>query len=284
MTSGRGVVAGALTGFGLGLRREHYHDIIDGPPADVDWLEVLTENYLVDGGKPLRFLDRIRESYPMAMHGVSLSIGSTAPLNLDYLRRVRELADRIEAAWISDHLCWTGVGGTNLHDLMPLPFTEETLRHVASRVRQVQEVLGRQILLENVSSYVTYAHSIVPEWEFLSALAEEADCFILLDVNNSYVSARNHGFDAVTYIEGIPVDRVRQIHLAGHFDRGDVIIDTHDRPVIPAVLDLYEFAARRFGPVPTMIERDDDIPALDVLVAELSVVRQIGERAWRQAA
>ncbi len=275
---------GTTLGFGLGLRREHYAAVLETRPRGVDWFEVLTENYLVDGGKPLHFLEAIRADYPMAMHGVSLSIGSTDPLNVDYLRRVRTLADRIEAAWVSDHLCWTGVGATNLHDLMPLPFTDEALGHVGARVRQAQDLLGRQILLENVSSYVTYAHSTMPEWEFLRAVAEQSDCLILLDINNVYVSARNHGFDPVSYLDGMPAGRVRQIHLAGHLDRGDIIIDTHDRAVIPAVFELYEVAARRFGPVATMIERDDDIPPLETLVAELNAVRRIGERAWRRVA
>lgn len=271
-------------GFGLGLRREHYHAIIDAPPPGVDWFEILTENYLVDGGKPLFFLERIRRDFPMAMHGVSLSIGSVMPLNMEYLARVRSLAERIEAAWVSDHLCWTGTEGINLHDLMPIPFTEEALRHVVARICRVQDILGQRILLENVSSYVTYAHSVLPEWEFIREVAEQADCLILLDVNNVYVSARNHGFDPVRYIQAIPVERVRQIHLAGHFDRGDIIIDTHDRALISPVLDLYEIAARRFGPIPTMIERDEDIPPLQELVSELDVVRHVGERTWRQVA
>lgn len=271
-------------GFGLGLRREHYEAILAERPAGVDWLEIISENYLVDGGKPLHYLDRIRALYPLAMHGVSLSIGGTAPLDRDYLARLKALAARIEPAFVSDHLCWTGTGEVNLHDLMPLPFTEEAIAHVARRVAEVQEFLGRRILLENVSSYVTYAHSTLPEWEFLRAVAEQSDCHILLDVNNVFVSAANHGFDPREYLRGVPAARVRQIHLAGHFDRGDVIIDTHDRAVIPLVLDLYREAALRFGPVATMIERDADIPPLTELVMELDVVRRIGEDAWREAA
>lgn len=271
-------------GFGLGLRREHYQAFVNAPPADVDWLEILTENYLVAGGKPLYFLDAIRRDYPLAMHGVSLSIGGSDPLDLDYLRQVKALADRVSAGWISDHLCWTGVGGHNLHDLLPLPFTEEAVRHVVARVCQAQDVLGRQLLLENVSSYVTFPHSTLTEWDFLREVAELADCLILLDVNNAYVSASNHGFDPVTFIDAMPASRVRQIHLAGHFNRGDVIIDTHDRPVCGDVLDLYAYTAARFGPVPTMIERDDDIPELGELAAELTVVRRVGEQAWERAA
>jgi uncharacterized protein (UPF0276 family) len=270
-------------GFGLGLRKEHYEAILQEKPK-VDWFEILTENYLVEGGKPLHYLDRIRADYPMVMHGVSLSIGGTDPLNFDYLRQVKALADRIEPVWISDHLCWTGVDSLNLHDLLPLPYTEEVLHHVARRVGQVQEFLGRRILLENVSSYVSYADSEMSEGEFLAAAAEAADCLILLDINNIYVSARNHGFDPDDYLNHIPVERVWQFHLAGHFDRGDLLIDTHDRVVIDEVWALYEAAAARFGTVSTMIERDDDIPPLGVLIEELNRARRIGERAMREVA
>lgn len=262
-------------GYGLGLRPVHYQDILEQLPA-VDWFEALTENYLVPGGKPLYFLDRVREHYPVVLHGVSMSIGASEPLNLDYLRQVKALAQRIEAEWISDHLCWTGVHGKNLHDLMPLPYTEETIRHVAGRVRQAQDVLGRQLLLENVSSYVTYRASQISEWEFLGAVAEAADCLILLDINNIHVSAFNHGFDAQDYLDGIDPRRVRQFHLAGHQNHGDYIIDTHDEPIIDAVWDLYAAALRRFGPVSTMIERDDNIPPLAELIDELDQARRIG--------
>ena len=217
-------------GFGLGLRPEHYLEVLESRPA-VDWFEIISENYLVDGGKPLHFLDRIREHYPMVMHGVSLSIGSTDPLDLEYLAALKRLAGRVEPAWVSDHLCWTGIDGRNLHDLLPLPYTEEAIAHVAERVSRVQDSLGRQILLENVSSYVTYTDSRVSEWEFLAAVAERADCCILLDVNNIYVSAHNHGFDALAYLDGVPSERVLQIHLAGHSYNGSLIIDTHDHPV-----------------------------------------------------
>jgi len=268
-------------GYGLGLRPVHYQDILEQLPA-VDWFEALTENYLVPGGKPLYFLDRVREHYPVVLHGVSMSIGASEPLNLDYLRQVKALARRIEAEWISDHLCWTGVHGKNLHDLMPLPYTEETIRHVAGRVRQAQDVLGRQLLLENVSSYVTYRASQISEWEFLGAVAEAADCLILLDINNIHVSAFNHGFDAQDYLDGIDPRRVRQIHLAGHQNHGDYIIDTHDEPIIDAVWDLYAAALRRFGPVSTMIERDDNIPPLAELIDELDQARRIGVKAHAQ--
>lgn len=271
-----GYPARPCLGFGLGLRRQHYQTILDERPA-IDWFEVLTENYLVDGGKPLYYLDRIREHYPVVMHGVSLSIGSMDPLNRDYLAKVKSLAQRIEPRWISDHLCWTGVGGLNMHDLLPLPYTEEALRHVAGRVRQVQDFLGRRILLENVSSYVTYSDSVMTEWDFLRGVAEAADCNILLDINNIYVSAYNHGFDPLDYLCGIPPERVYQFHLAGHLNRGDYIIDTHDHPIIPGVWDLYAEAVRRFGAVSTMIERDDNIPPLHELLEELQQARRIAD-------
>ncbi len=262
------------SGFGLGLRPRHYEAILKSKPR-VDWFEALSENYMIPGGRPLCYLMRIRERYPVVLHGVSLSIGSTDALDRAYLEGLRALAQRVQPEWISDHLCWTGVSGRNLHDLMPLPYTDEALRHVASRVRQVQDALGRRILLENVSSYVTYRDSAMSEWAFLSALASEADCDLLLDVNNIYVSAFNHGFDAIEFLDGIPAARVRQIHLAGHDNCGDLIIDTHDAPVIGPVWKLYAEALRRFGPVPTMIERDDKIPPLGTLVRELDRARAI---------
>ncbi len=270
-------------GYGLGLRKEHYQTVLAEHPA-VDWLEVLTENYLVPGGKPLYYLEHIRRDYPMVMHGVSLSIGGSDPLDWGYLTQVKALAARVEPAWVSDHLCWTGVNRTNLHDLLPLPYTEEALRHVVERVRRVQDFLGRRLLLENVSSYLTYRDSRLTEWEFLCAVADEADCLILLDVNNIYVSGYNHGFDPRTYLEAIPGERVRQIHLAGHRNLGRYLIDTHDEPVTAPVWDLYELAARRFGPVSTMIERDDQIPPLPELLAELERARRIGDGAWTEAA
>lgn len=268
-------------GFGLGLRTEHYNTILETKPK-VDWFEALSENYMIPGGKPLNFLDRIRAEYPVVMHGVSLSIGSTTAFDADYLHDLRKLADRIQPAWISDHLCWTGVHGQNIHDLLPLPYTEETAKHVAERVGVVQDYLGRQILLENVSSYASYIDSTMTEWEFINLIAEQADCLLLLDVNNIYVSSYNHQFDAKAFIDGVPKNRIQQIHLAGHNNYGDYIIDTHDAPVIDPVWDLYEYAIARFGPVSTMIERDDHIPELEVLVEELAIARKIAKKVHTQ--
>jgi uncharacterized protein len=272
-----------LNGFGLGLRPPHYEALLDESHR-IDWLEIITENYLVPGGKPLHYLDRIRARYPLVMHGVSLSIGSTDPVDRDYLKAVRELAHRVEPAWISDHLCWTGVEGRNAHDLLPLPYTEESLACVVARVAEVQEALGRRILLENVSSYLSYRVSEMNEWEFLSEVARRADCSILLDINNIYVSAVNHAFDPLRYLHGVPKDRVRQFHLAGHSDMGDHLIDTHDHPIAAPVWDLYAQAVAHFGPVPTMIERDDNIPPLGELVAELDRARAIAAGTALEAA
>lgn len=270
-------------GFGLGLRTEHYEDILATEP-NVDWFEILSENYLVPGGKPLYYLDQFKERYPLVMHGVSMSIGSVAPLDFEYLSQLKQLADRVNPKWISDHLCWTGVHGKNLHDLLPLPYTEETINHVVGRIQQVQEFLGRQILIENVSSYASYQDSAMTEWAFISEIANRADCLLLFDVNNIYVSSVNHQFDAREFIDGVPAHRVQQIHLAGHEDHGDYIIDTHDAPVIDAVWDLYDYAIKRFGPISTMIERDDKMPPLSELVTELGRARQIAAPACEAAA
>src|SRR3984885_7142860 len=265
-------------GFGLGLRVEHYEKILEERPA-VDWFEVLSENYLVPGGKPLHYLTRLRERYPMAMHGVSLSIGSAAPLDGAYLAHLKALARRIEPAWISDHLCWTGVGGRNLHDLMPLPHTEEAVVHTARRIREVQDFFERPILIENVSSYLTYSHSRLTEWEFLAAIADEADCGILLDINNIFVNAFNHRFDAHGYIDAMPPDRIIQFHLAGHADHGTYLLDTHDHPIRPEVWNLYEYAVKRLGAVSTLIEWDDNIPEFAVLSAAAAEARDRETRA-----
>jgi len=263
-----------LQGFGLGLRTDHYDAILESAPP-VDWFEVLTENYMVGGGKPLDYLDRFAERYPLVMHGVSLSIGSTDPLDRAYLVELKALAERIRPAWISDHLCWTGVAGRNLHDLLPLPHTDEAVHHVAARVREVQDFLGQRILLENASTYLDFIHSAMPEWEFVSAVAEASDCLLLLDVNNIHVNSVNHGFDPLRYLDGLPMARVRQIHLAGHRREGELLIDTHDQPVPGPVWTLYAETLKRCGPVATMIERDDNIPPLAELLAELQHARDI---------
>ena len=261
-------------GFGLGLRAEHYQDILDGDPA-VDWFEVISENYMVPGGQPLRILDRIRARYPVVMHGVSMSIASTAPPDLDYLRGLKALAARVEPKWISDHLCWTGVHGKNLHDLLPIPYTTESLDHVVSRVHLVQDTLGRALTLENVSTYVQFAGCEMTEWEFLSELTRRTGCWLLFDVNNVYVSAFNHGFDPFAFLEGIPADRVVQFHMAGHSHMGTHIIDTHDNAVCEDVWDLYLAALKRFGAVSTIIERDDNIPPLAEIMPEVERTRAI---------
>jgi len=272
-----------LPGFGLGLRHQHYQQIAEAP-GRVDWFEALSENYMVPGGRPLWWLDTLRRDYPMVLHGVSLGIGAVDPLDMDYLAALKTLAVRVEPRWISDHLCFTGHAGVNLHDLLPLPYTEEALAHVVDRVRSVQDVLGCRILLENVSSYVQYAESQLSEWNFLVEVAERADCDILLDVNNIYVSAFNHEFDARAYLAAIPPARVRQIHLAGHTHKGSHIIDTHDHPIVPDVWSLYGEAVRLFPGVPTMIERDADIPPYAELLAELDQARGIAQRAARETA
>jgi uncharacterized protein (UPF0276 family) len=270
-------------GFGVGLRTQHYQEILDCAPA-VDWFEALTENYLVPGGKPLYYLEAVRSRYPVVLHGVSLSIGSTDPLNRDYLAQLKGLTERIEPAWISDHLCWTGLDGRNLHDLLPLPYTEEAVIHVSDRIRAVQDYLGRRLLIENVSSYLTYTDSCMSEWEFLSAVAGRADCLILLDINNIYVSSFNHGFDPGDYLRGVPVERVQQFHIAGHRNRGDYIVDTHDDAVIDPVWQLYAEACHRFGAVSTLIERDDNIPPLAELLEELDHARRIAAGAAGRSA
>ena len=270
-------------GYGLGLRKEHYETVLAERPK-VDWFEIITENYMVEGGKPLDYLSRIREHYPMVMHGVSMSIGSIEPLDFGYLKRLKALIQRVEPAWFSDHLCWTGVHGVNLHDLMPLPYTEEAVQHVADRVSQVQDHMGRQMLLENVSSYVSYGDSQMSEWEFLRAVSERADCLILLDINNIYVSAFNHNFDPYTYLTAMPRERVYQFHLAGHTQENNLIIDTHDHPITDPVFELYAAAVQHFGRVSTMIERDDNIPPLPDLLNELEQVRRIAEEYFKKTA
>ena len=254
-------------GHGIGLRPCHYREVIETRPR-LDWLEVISENFMVPGGNPRRVLRRAREQYPVVMHGVSLSLGSTDPLNQQYLDELARLASEVEPAWISDHLCWGSFDGKHAHDLLPLPYTEEALAHVAERVSRVQDRLGRQMLVENVSSYVSYRHSTMSEWEFLSALCERTDCGLLLDVNNVFVSAHNHRFDPRQFVDGVPRDRVKQIHLAGHSEDGPLLLDTHDHPVCDGVWQLYRHAIARFGRVSTLIEWDDHIPPLERVLEE----------------
>lgn len=259
---------------GLGLRREHYATVLEERP-DVPFFEVISENYMVAGGRPLDVLDRVRESYPVALHGVSLSIGSDEPLDEDYLSRLGALVRRVDPVIVSDHLCWTRLGTHNSHDLLPLPFTEEAATVAASRIRRVQERLGRRILVENVSTYLRFRGSGMTEWEFVSEVAERADCGILLDVNNVYVNARNHGFDPDVYIAALPAERVAQYHLAGHQDHGDYVLDTHDQEIVGAVWDLFHRTIRLIGPRPTIIERDDHIPPFESLQSEMRRAQEI---------
>ena len=270
-------------GNGIGLRTQHFAEFLAGGVA-VDWVEAISENFFAPGGRPRAVLEKVRADMPVVLHGVSLSIGGPDPLDRQHLRSLRELAARVEPAWVSDHLCWGTHRGRYLHDLLPLPFTEESLGHVVERVGVVQDVLGRQILLENVSSYLTFSASSLTEWDFLAEVARRADCGILLDVNNIYVSATNHGFEARTYLEAIPVDRVAQFHLAGHSDHGTHLLDTHDHPVADPVWELYREAVRRFGNVSTLIEWDDHIPPLARLVEESERARAVAASARGQAA
>jgi uncharacterized protein (UPF0276 family) len=259
-------------GLGVGLRSAHLPHVLAEWP-DAGWFEIISENFLDSAGHPRHALDRIAERYPVVMHGVSMSIGSTDPLDLHYLGRLRMLAEDVGARWISDHVCWTGVAGVNTHELLPVPFTEESLRHIARRVHVVQDVLERPLVLENPSTYAAFAHSTMTEWEFLARLCEESGCRLLLDVNNVYVSSVNHDFDPEEYIRAIPHDRVAQIHLAGHTDMGDHLVDTHDRPVARPVWELYRLATSLTGAVPTLLEWDEDIPPFPELLDELHKAR-----------
>lgn len=270
--------------FGLGLRKPHYRDFLEGETAvPVDFVEVISENFMVDGGRPLHVLERVRERHPVALHGVSMSLGSADGLRDDYLRRLRSLADAVDPLFISDHLSWSRIERFNSHDLLPLPYTQEALDAVSANIHHAQDTLGRTLLIENPSSYVSFPGDMT-EWEFLDAVCTRTGCGLLLDVNNIYVSASNHGFDAQAYLSGIPAARVRQIHLAGHSQGRDLLIDTHDKPVPDPVWALYASAFERLGPVATMIERDGDIPPLSSLLAELGLARDIAQGKLRRAA
>lgn len=272
---------------GIGLRAEHYDAILQTRPS-VGWLEVHSENYFGAGGKPLDYLERIRAHYPLSLHGVGLSIGSTDPLDQQHLAALKALIQRFEPALVSEHLSWGSIGGRHFNDLLPMPYTEEALAHMITRVTQVQDFLGQTILIENPSSYLQYAESVIPEWEFLTEMSRHSGCSVLLDVNNIYVSARNHHFDANAYLQAIPRQMVQEIHLAGftinRFDNNEILIDTHNQPVYPAVWALYRQAVQRFGPIPTLIEWDTDLPELTVLIAEAKQADLILESRHAQAA
>ncbi len=273
----------APLGYGLGLRPVYYEEILS-TRSPIDWFEIVSENYMLPGGRPLAMLERVRADYPVVMHGVSMSIASTDPLDMDYLTQLKTLAARIEPAWISDHLAWTGVHGATLHDLLPIPFTREALDHVVERICRVQDFLGRRLVIENASTYVAFTQSEMGEDAFIREMAERADCLLLLDVNNVFVSSFNHGFDPRAYIDSIPAERVVQFHLAGHTNKETHRVDTHDEPVCDEVWALYEYACRHCGNVSAMIERDDNFPPLAELLAELDQMRAIDARLAAQGA
>jgi uncharacterized protein (UPF0276 family) len=267
----------APLGYGLGLRPVYFNEIMSTRPP-VDWFEIISENYMVDGGRPLAMLDRVRADYPIVMHGVSMSLASTDPLDVDYLAQLKALIARVQPAWVSDHVAWTGVHGLTLHDLLPIPYTREALDHIVDRICRVQDYLGRPLVVENASTYVSFVESEMSEPEFITQMAERADCLLLLDINNVFVSSFNHGYDPVAVIDGVPVERVVQFHMAGHTDKGTHRVDTHDQPVCSEVWALYEHARRRFGDVSAMIERDDNFPPFSELLDELQQMRDIDAR------
>lgn len=264
--------------FGLGLRHEHFNEIIEKKP-EIDWFEILTENFMMPGGYAVNALEHIRQDYPIVFHGVSLSIGSTDPLDLNYLKALKETITRFDPSWVSDHLCWTGIQGHNTHDLLPLPYHQEALQHVVQRLQQVQEFLGHAILIENPSSYLLFKEAEMTESDFLRELCLLSGCYLLLDVNNVYVSSQNHGFDPLHYIHQLPKDKIKQIHLAGHTQKDNVIIDTHDASIADSVFELYHHTIQYTGIIPTMIERDDNIPELTELMKELKHVKSVAQDA-----
>ena len=266
-----------FSGFGLGLRKPHYPDFLE-TAVPVDFVEVISENFMIPGGRPRRILNQVRARYPVALHGVSLSVGSAHGLDADYLLRLRRLVDEIEPLFVSDHLSWSRTPGFNAHDLLPLPYTTEALDIVCANLAHAQERLGRPMLLENPSSYLAFAQSDMTEWEFLEQVCARTGCGLLLDLNNIHVSAINHGFDPLAYLAGLPLDRVRQIHLAGHSRSETLLIDTHDQPVPPSVWTLFAEVIDRLGPVAVMIERDDNIPSLAELLAELDQAQALARQ------
>lgn len=266
---------GQSLGHGIGLRVAHFDYLLEHGPHDVDWFEVISENFVEMAGRPWAVLQKVRAEVPIVMHGVSMAIGNTDPLDMDYLHKLKALKEAIDPAWISDHICWGGFGGHNAHDLLPLPYTEETLAHLVPRIQKVQEFLGREMTFENVSSYITFQENEMEEWEFVTALAKRTGCKLLVDVNNIFVSGYNHQFDPQTFINAIDPSYVRQFHVAGHTDKDGYKLDTHLGPTPPGVWEVYRMAVRRFGRVSTLIEWDEDVPAYDVVVAESQLARQI---------
>lgn len=262
-------------GHGIGLRTTHYSHLLEQGPKGVDWFEVISENFLELAGRPWAVLQRVRKDVPIVMHGVSLAIGNVEPLDKVYLAKLKQLKEAIEPAWVSDHICWGGFGGHNAHDLLPLPYTEETLNHIVPRIHAVQDFLGEQMVFENVSSYVTFETSEMSEWEFVSELAKRSGCGLLVDVNNIFVSANNHQFAVEDYLNAIPKEHVAQFHVAGHTDKGDFLLDTHTGPIIEDVWDVYKQAVQRFGRVPTLIEWDENVPSFEEVVAESVIARRL---------
>lgn len=270
-------------GHGIGLRKEHFLHLLEHGPSGIDWFEVISENFFEMGGRPWKVLERVRQDVPIVMHGVSMAIGNTDELDWDYLKRLKRLADAVEPAWVSDHICWGGFGGHNAHDLLPLPYTEETVAHLVSRIQQVQDFLKRPMMFENVSSYVTFCQSEMTEWEFVTEVATRSGSGILLDVNNIYVSAYNHGFQIEDYLDGVPAAHIGQFHIAGHTNYGDYIIDTHIGPTIQEVWDVYRKAVERFGRTATLIEWDSELPPYEDVVAESQIAARIEKEVLGEA-
>ena len=268
---------------GIGLRAEHYQDVINTHP-DIGWFEVHSENYFGKGGKPHFYLDLIRQDYPVSFHGVGLSLGSIDELNVQHLRNLKNIIERYSPAFISEHLCWSSIDGNYFNDLLPIPYTEEALNHLINRINHVQDYLNRQILIENISSYLQFNYSLIPEYEFLNALVNHTGCGILLDINNLYVNSINHGWNIIKYIENISVTHIHEIHLAGFTEQslgnGSIIIDSHNKPVAEEVWQLYSLAMQRFGSKPTLIEWDKDLPSLDILIGEAHKANKILENAY----